>query len=875
MTNDMNRITISESAQLIPDRIHKHEKRMRKAANELLSEPDDSSRATTTVVRELLSRFVLGKDLAISRAPQRAANAGIQELFNIRSLPLDLPGLRLEIEVVPVQGRGFSCRYQFRLEWLELEGARPLRENERIVSGLLSDDGRGISQSDSAAIDSLPTWRHDVPAQWDRWTDLLECLEDVARLKTLQLHVSVCDVDFEARSVSIALAASPASHERELLSSGDLVLAFGAEKGKLIEVPVMLGAAKQEDDLEITLYVEAGTAMPMLLEGMEVKLATRPDISVFQRQKHALDKLRYGAIQNPHLAVSLINPADARELPSAVWPQMIPIVGEERLRPAQRSAVEAALSPREITFIWGPPGTGKTEVIRAISESAIGAGLRVLVASQANAAVDNAVSRLKNLKGLRPVRLAQRDLHRTDESVKDVLDKVAVGSFLRRIEPLAELPENLAHTSRAVQSFLQDAPRDGQANEEQAINELWEPYRRSANLIGCTCAQASKLPERCPISGFDLVIIDEVSKATLVEMLPALILGTKVVLVGDHCQLPPVFRDDELSLRQTLEQSAGILDPDRLVAARELVDEPYFKNCKEQVQSMPYALATLNEQHRMHPHIREIIGPFYENRLEDAPNLTTQSRALPFGPHILKKQVSADSGTLWIDTGASHKEESCGTSRRNRGEAEVLVDLVHDLAKQVVKASTVSFLKLRVNRRDAGKLASDLLKPVASHKFAEGLQWTYWLDGHVVRPDTRCEANSMLVAGPALTVACITFYKAQKELLLSKMRDLSNEGELVGVNCRVDTVDSYQGSEAEFVVLSLVRTGFRPNSPFVTDFRRVNVAMSRAKRFLCILGCRSSFSEALVQLPHETDPTRVYRSILGNLQRRGAILRCA
>jgi len=132
----------------------------------------------------------------------------------------------------------------------------------------------------------------------------------------------------------------------------------------------------------------------------------------------------------------------------------------------------------------------------------------------------------------------------------------------------------------------------------------------------------------------------------------------------------------------------------------------------------------------------------------------------------------------------------------------------------------------------------------------------------------------MLVAGPALPVACITFYKGQKELLLSKLRDL-NSDELVGVNCRVDTVDSYQGSEAEFVVLSLVRTGFRLPSPFVTDFRRVNVAMSRARRFLCIVGCRTSFSEALVQLPNEMNPTRVYRSILENLQRRAAILRCA
>jgi hypothetical protein len=872
MDTNNRRFELSQPARLTSMLAEKHHRHVLNAAIELLDVQRDSNPGTTELVRALLQRFVFGRELAISRAPGRSVNSRTGDLFYVRSLPLDEPGLRLEVQSELAQGRdAFSPgRVHFRLVWIEFEGARPPRENERTVAGLLAEDGPGIPQSEGGSFSALPSWRHDVPAQWDRWNELLECLEELARLKTLQLPASVLSVDDGGGSVRIALAASPAMHERELLSSGDLELIWGLG----MNARVSLGTHNDADDTELSLDVSRGSKVPPFPAGTEVRLATRPDLTVLQRQRAALGQLRDAKIQNPHLATALINPAEARELPPEVWPA-IPIVDVEKLRPAQRSAVEAALSAREVTFIWGPPGTGKTEVIRAISQSAVAAGLRVLVVSQANAAVDNAVSRVKQLKGMRPLRLAQKDIQRTDENVKDVLDKVAVGSFLRRLETLADVPGELAHAKSAVQAFLHAAPKDGEEHEKRAINELWEPYRRSVNLIGCTCAQAARLDERCGVSAVDLVIIDEVSKATLVEMLPALVRGTKVVLVGDHCQLPPVFRDDEQSLRQTLEQAAGSLDPDRLAAARELVDEPYFKNCKEQAEGVDGALATLNEQHRMHPFIREMVSRFYEYGLEDAPHVTVRSRALPFGPQILRKDVAADTGTLWIDTGGSHKEDRCGTSRQNPGEARVLVDLVRDLARQVAGVTKLPYLKLRLGERHAGKLASELLKPVEGTKLPDGLQWTYWLDGHPVRPDTRCESDSLLVLGPALPVACITFYKAQKELLRRKLDELAAAGGLIGLNCRVDTVDSYQGSEAEFVVLSLVRTGFRSDSPFVTDFRRVNVAMSRARRFLCIVGCRASFSKALVQLPSHSAPVPVYGSILETLQKRNSILRCA
>src|SRR5262249_9017757 len=133
-------------------------------------------------------------------------------------------------------------------------------------------------------------------------------------------------------------------------------------------------------------------------------------------------------------------------------------------------------------------------------------------------------------------------------------------------------------------------------------------YLKNANVIGITCGQVNKLDhkENREISRFDVVIIDEVSKATPPEILLAALKGKKLILIGDQRQLPPMIEE------KTLEQLAEESGQER--SAFRYLSRPYFEQryneAPDEIKCM------LHMQYRMHPDIMAAINQFYHRPLE-------------------------------------------------------------------------------------------------------------------------------------------------------------------------------------------------------------------------------------------------------------------
>ncbi len=863
--------------------------------------PCDDRPEPSEALRRLVEACLAEQPVALSQVPPRGLNDGPR--LRVRSWPIDEVGLVLE--VVPRWGRsvGWDRRLHFEVLRCEVDGPRVLHGIERLVHGLVGGEGAaGLDDRDQDYLKQLPSPAFDAPRRWREWRDLLDCLKDIEASKSLRLDAVVVGGDQAAPDedcmhdggsvdamprggevLMLELSASPSRAEGEKLRATPLQLVVrGCEHEIELdgEVAANSGEGGHVERPRLRVRGRRGKRLPRVVAGEDVQLVGAPDATCLDRQGAALEALLEGRAANPRFVQSLINPREAGELDEGTWPriEVEPALARD-LNAAQRRAVEIALSRREISLVWGPPGTGKTQAIAAMCQSAARAGLRVLVASQSNVAVDNVIERVMDLRGVRAWRMPQKDMGKLQRAVLPVVGPAAVTKLLERVEPFED---DLAHgpageLAAIVERFKADSRSSARMHAPANEDLLDAAYRRSANVVGATCSQAAKLAKEHAIPRFDLVIIDEVSKATMVEMLPALVLARKAVFVGDHHQLPPIFKDDEQSLEETIDQSNGRLDKDRIGRAKALVEESWFQQAVDQGRDRPDLLVMLDTQYRAAPRISAAYARFYkqvQGGLKDG--VEASARALPLPLELAGLRLGVEQGIAWFDTGRICREEPSGTSRRNQGEACFVMQALLALGKQARSIRPELWSRGRIAGALVGQRAIVLREGLDKSQQRQhgpgprGLHPTLWIDGREVSDDHLLVEGERYEHGPALEVAVATFYKAQKDLLQSLAR---RERGLVGLRVKIDSVDSFQGAEADIVLLSMVRTGFKPDSPFVTEFRRVNVAMSRAKRLLCLVGALEDFRKARVRLPGVAQPVHVYEEIQRHIQSCGGIHR--
>ncbi|MFP2908566.1 AAA domain-containing protein [Pyxidicoccus sp. 3LFB2] len=486
---------------------------------------------------------------------------------------------------------------------------------------------------------------------------------------------------------------------------------------------------------------------------------------------------------------------------------------------------------------------------------------------------------------------AWRSLHSPDEPQPLPAASTFVAESERQQQAHRDTEARLQHRRRwreVQKEWRQRLARVSESDREQ----LQALYIRHANVVGMTCNEAGKkkyfqAPDFQP---FDMVIIDEVSKATPTELIMPMLLGRKVVLVGDHRQLPPMFRERESSFAEA--QAEGEIDSATFKKFQRMVTASLFQ---ELFEAAPAELkAMLWVQYRMHPQVMDAVNQFYGGRLQPGAG---PGEANPREKLDTRRQhhlrISDDHGggflepaqhLLWVDSSRDarqqpHWEEQRGTSKLNSLEVQLVLESLRRLNAALHERGYGKSVELQSERSEAGMTLRDfvrqrLLNPPDATLDSLFEEKRVRVGGRSQKPQRQVQAGETVQVDARRQVGVITFYGAQLKALREAIdRERHN---LDAMEIRTNTVDRFQGVECPIIIASLVRSVKGNMGEFVRQFQRINVGFSRAQELLVIIGAAESFKRATIDLP-PLDPhaggaperKAVYQNILDIAVRAG------
>lgn len=422
------------------------------------------------------------------------------------------------------------------------------------------------------------------------------------------------------------------------------------------------------------------------------------------------------------------------------------------LNATQEEAVNKVLHAKDVAIVHGPPGTGKTTTLVEAVYETLHRENQVLVCAQSNMAVDWISEKLVD-RGVSVLRIG---------NPSRVNDKMLSFTYERRFESHPDYPQ-LWSIRKAIRE-LYARSRKGAEREavRQKINSLKdrateleirinESLFSEARVIACTLVgSANRL-----LTGrkFGTLFIDEAAQALEAACWIPIRKADRVILAGDHCQLPPTVKTPEAlraGLGHTLMQTI--------------------------VKNKPDTVSLLKLQYRMNDEIMRFSSEwFYGGMLQSAPEVKYRS-ILDF-----------DTPIEWINTeGLDCNEEFIGENygRINKSEAELSIE---QLKGYITKIGRERFLDERID------------------------------------------------------VGMISPYKAQVQYLRRLVRNdafFKPYRQAITIN----TVDGFQGQERDVILISLVRANEEGQIGFLNDLRRMNVAITRARMKLIILGDASTLT---------------------------------
>lgn len=426
------------------------------------------------------------------------------------------------------------------------------------------------------------------------------------------------------------------------------------------------------------------------------------------------------------------------------------------LNPWQKEAVRLGLVSRDVAIIHGPPGTGKTTALIEIISQMVKAGKTVFATAPSNTACDHLLECLveNDIPALRLGHPARIMKHLREHTLDF---KLASHPFARTVEEL-EFELQRLHTRRDRRKERGTLDRDERHNIADEMHQIKANLRELDNQIfkqvmdGAPVFVGTHTSAADPIlksKKFDLVVLDEASQATEPSSWIPVSRAERIILAGDHFQLPPTVlskKAEEGGLTKTLfERLHGLLADD-------------WKTL-------------LRIQYRMHEKIMAFSSKeFYNSQL--IADDSVKAHMLADLPHVTRAPETEEV-LLFLDTAGRGFEEALepgSESRYNREEANLVLKHVKRLLELGVKPEEI---------------------------------------------------------------AVISPYSAQVRLLTSLMPAEEIE---------VDSVDGFQGREKEAVLLSLVRSNVEGELGFLADTRRMNVAMTRARRKLLVIGDSATLS---------------------------------
>lgn len=490
-----------------------------------------------------------------------------------------------------------------------------------------------------------------------------------------------------------------------------------------------------------------------------------------------LRKLLTPQVQQPQ--VYAFRPDPAAAMPSA----------ESGLNPSQAGAVNAVLNSPDVTIIHGPPGTGKTTTLVAAIQLLAERESTVLVTAPSNTAADLLTERLAE-KGLNVVRIG--NVSRVDDAVlRHTLDAILAkhpeSKNIRKVKLQAAEFRRQAHKFK--RNFDYEARREREHLKQQARElESWaldleqrliDQVLTSAHAITCTLVgAANQVLDRYH---FRTCVIDEAAQALEPACWIPILKSSRVVLAGDPFQLPPTVKSIE--------------------AARKGLSRTLIEHA---IEDLPDRVFLLDTQYRMHHAIMGFSNRYFYNDALRAHQTVGDRR-------LLTLNGSGDTVTFFdpitfIDTAG------CGFDEKNTTAAD---------------GSSPS----KANYEEALLVREHLLQLLAQFPESQprptiGVLSPYrgqvnYLE-EVFREDP--------VFGPMLrqrnTASSAQSVLDESEHNADAMRHLIT----------INTIDGFQGQERDVIYISLVRSNLKNEIGFLSDYRRMNVAMTRARMLLVVIG---------------------------------------
>ena len=451
------------------------------------------------------------------------------------------------------------------------------------------------------------------------------------------------------------------------------------------------------------------------------------------------------------------------------------------LNPTQERAVNEVLWAKDVAIVHGPPGTGKTTtLVEAINETLMRES-QVLVCAQSNMAVDWISEKLVD-RGINVLRIG---------NPTRVNDKMLGFTYERRFESHPDYPQLWAirkairelrsNRKKGSESFHQkmDRLRSRAAEIEIRINaELFG----EARVIACTLVgSAHRLLEGMK---FGTLFIDEAAQALEAACWIPMRRASRVILAGDHCQLPPTVKS--------------------IAALRAGLGKTLMERIAE---NKPEVVTLLKIQYRMNEEIMRFSSDwFYGGQVESAPQIKYRS-ILDYDHPISWIDTSNEENQITIE-GEDAPEDSASTSSSST--ANQNSDL--NFKEQFVGESFG-----RINKAEA-----ELTLLTLAEYFTK--------------------IGKQRVLGDSIDVGIISPYRAQVQYLkklIKKYEFFKPYRRLISVN----TVDGFQGQERDVILISLVRSNDEGQIGFLKDLRRMNVAMTRARMKLIILGNKDTMTK--------------------------------
>lgn len=452
------------------------------------------------------------------------------------------------------------------------------------------------------------------------------------------------------------------------------------------------------------------------------------------------------------------------------------------LNPTQERAVNEVLWAKDVAIVHGPPGTGKTTtLVEAINETLMRES-QVLVCAQSNMAVDWISEKLVD-RGINVLRIG---------NPTRVNDKMLGFTYERRFESHTDYPQLWA-IRKAIRELRKNRKK-GSENYHQKMDRLKSraaeiELRINAELFGearvIACTLVGSAHHLLEGMKFGTLFIDEAAQALEAACWIPMKRASRVILAGDHCQLPPTVKS--------------------IAALRAGLGKTLMERIAE---NKPEVVTLLKIQYRMNDEIMRFSSDwFYGGKVESAPQIKYRS-VLDYDHPITWIDTSKEENQITIE-GEDAPEDSASTSSS--------VSAANQNSDLNFKEQFVGESFGRTNKAEA-----ELTLLTLAEYFTK--------------------IGKQRVLEERIDVGIISPYRAQVQYLkklIKKYEFFKPYRRLISVN----TVDGFQGQERDVILISLVRSNDEGQIGFLKDLRRMNVAMTRARMKLIILGNKNTMTK--------------------------------